>query len=156
MKIPYHPAPRPPLPPQNRARAHVTPALTLSHPPSVLASRTFPMSGPALLPSMAAARRTMRRHRGSNPTPWRPEGSQGSGSSPQVSEVAVGNPAWRSTALPPCSVPQGSWGTRLPPGVWSSWGVYHSQFLLTENICLLQTPLPGQGMTSAAGVMGWA
>lgn len=155
MKIPSHPAPRPPLPPQNRARARVTPALTPSRPPSVLASRTSPMSAPALLPSTAVARRTMRRHRGSNPTPWWPEGSQGSGSSPQVSEVAAGNPnpAWRSTALPPCCVTRGSWRTKLPPGVWSSWGVCHSQFLLTENICPLQTPPPGQGMTSSAGVV---
>ncbi|XP_057565530.1 kxDL motif-containing protein 1 isoform X2 [Hippopotamus amphibius kiboko] len=69
------------------------------------ASRTCPTSGPAPLPSMAAAIQMMRRHRASSPTPRSSEGSQGSSdTTPQMSEVA--------------------------------------------------TPLPGQGMTSPAGVIG--
>lgn len=74
------------------------------------------MSGPVPLSSMAEARRMMRRHRASNTIPWCLEGSQGSGSTPPVSAVAAGNPAWRSAVLPPCFVTQGSPGDLAPSG----------------------------------------
>ncbi|XP_011365078.1 kxDL motif-containing protein 1 isoform X2 [Pteropus vampyrus] len=115
MKTPSHPAPRPPSPPRNRAQAPVTPAPTLSLPPSALALRTCPMSSPTPLPSTAADRQTMRRCWASSPAPRRSKGSQGSGSTPHVSDVAEGNPASRWSALPPYS--------------WAPWGIRGVEFL---------------------------
>lgn len=84
MKTPSHPAPRPPSPPRNRAQAPVTPAPTLSLPPSALALRTCPMSSPTPLPSTAADRQMMKRCWASSPAPRRFKGSQSSGSTPCV------------------------------------------------------------------------
>ncbi|XP_023390257.1 kxDL motif-containing protein 1 isoform X6 [Pteropus vampyrus] len=82
---------------------------------SPLALRTCPMSSPTPLPSTAADRQTMRRCWASSPAPRRSKGSQGSGSTPHVSDVAEGNPASRWSALPPYS--------------WAPWGIRGVEFL---------------------------
>lgn len=154
MKTPSRPAPRPPSPLPNRAQVPVTPAPTLSHPLSALASRTCPMSDLTPLPSMAAARQMRRRYWTSSPAPRHSEGSQGRGGTLYVSEVAADNPALRWSALPPYSVIGLPGGQDSFSGVWNSWrSVIPTPSSLRASPA---DPLPGRRMNGQLALLGWA
>lgn len=113
MKTPSHPVSPRPSPPQSRAQAPVTPALTLSHHLSVLALRTCHIFDLVPLPSTATATQMRRkRHVENNPLHY-PRKAQGSSGPPGSHVVSFAAPfCHRQDGISPCQHIHPSWGSR--------------------------------------------